>query len=84
MTIDDARRIRIVRAYLGMDSRAFAARMGVCPATLTNWERGRSSPGSIKRGELGVLCQEHGLAFSPSGYPFPVADCVVFKQEEAK
>lgn len=80
MIVDEHARIRVVRALLGLDCKAFASRLGVHPATLTNWEKGRSGPNLLRRRELGKLCQENGIAFSPSGMPFPVADCIVFKQ----
>lgn len=81
MIVDDATRIRVVRAFLGMDSKSFSARIGVCVGTLTNYERGRSSPAQRPREELAKLCQENGICFTPSGYPLPVIDHVVFKQE---
>lgn len=34
MIVNEATRIRIVRAFLGMDSKSFATRLGVCAATL--------------------------------------------------
>ena len=82
MTIDEATRIRLVRALLGMTSTAFATRIGVCPATVTGWEKGRNAPQGPARQVLAELCQEHGLAFSPSGMPFPIADVMLFKQGE--
>lgn len=80
MHVNDATRIRVIRAFLGMNSQSFSARLGINSQTLTNWERGRSTPGPVKREELAKLCEDNGIAFSPSGYPFPVTDCVVFKQ----
>ena len=35
--IDDAVRVRVIRAILGMSSKAFAARVGVSAGTLTAW-----------------------------------------------
>lgn len=83
MTLDDATRIRVIRALLGMSSRDFAARVGICGATLTGWERSRATPTPSKRQELAELCHEKGIAFSPSGMPFPWAD-MNFKPQEGK
>lgn len=82
MTFDDAVRVRVIRAVAGMDSRSFAARMGVCPGTLTSWEKGRSSPQGTKKRNLEEFCREYGIGFTPTGFPFPVADCMVFKERE--
>lgn len=78
MKIDDAMRIRLIRALLGMNSRTFAALLDIEPNTLTHWEKGVTTPNRTKRDILWTLCQEHGIAFSPSGYPFPLADCMIF------
>jgi transcriptional regulator with XRE-family HTH domain len=64
-----------------MSSKQFAARMVVCAGTLTAWEKGRSKPQGTKRQALAELCQEHKIGFTPSGFPFPIADCMIFKQE---
>jgi DNA-binding transcriptional regulator YiaG len=80
----DAQRIRVIRALIGMNSKDFAAKLDVCAGTLTAWERGRATPTVTKRMELAELCQEHGIAFTPSGFPFPIADCMMFKPEEAE
>lgn len=70
---NDATRIRVIRAFLGMDSKPFAARLGVCAGTLTNWERGRSTPTPSRRAELEKLCEENGIGFLPNGYPIPMS-----------
>ncbi len=82
MTVNSSAQIRVIRAWLGMSSRDFSARLGVCPASLTNWERGRATPGPEKRQVLAELCQEHGLGFLPSGMPVPFAECFTFKPGE--
>ena len=81
MTISDATRIRVIRAMLGMTSAEFAKRLNVCAGTMTAWERGRSSPQGENKKLLAELCQEFGIGFSPTGFPFPASDCVVFRQE---
>ena len=80
MIVSEAVRIRLIRALLGMDSKSFAARLGVCAASLTNWEKGRSAPTKTRREELARLCEAHKICFSPEGYPFP-AGCVFFNQK---
>lgn len=82
MTLDDSTRIRVIRALIGLDSKSFAVRLGVCAGTLTAWEKGRSAPQGTKRQALAELCQEHGIGFMPSGMPFPMADCMMFKPQE--
>jgi transcriptional regulator with XRE-family HTH domain len=82
MTFDDATRIRVIRAIVGMDSKSFAARLGICAGTLTGWEKSRSAPQGDNRKALAELCRERGIGFTPSGFPFPMADCVMFKKEE--
>jgi DNA-binding transcriptional regulator YiaG len=84
MIVNDATRIRVIRAILGMNSGGFAARLGVCPASVTNWEQGRTGPTSSAREELAKLCQQNGIGFTPSGYPFPASDCMMFKPQEGK
>lgn len=84
MILTDAHRIRIIRALLGWDSKTFAARLGVCSGTMTAWEKGRAAPQGTKKQELAELCQEYGIGFTPSGFPFPVADVMIFKQETTK
>lgn len=81
MIIPDSTRIRLIRALLGMSSKDFADRLGVCVASITNWERGRTAPGPVQRQELYKLCHENKLAFSPSGMPFPWPESEAFKQE---
>lgn len=82
MTCTDAQRIRVIRAYLGMTSAAFAARLAISAGTLTAWERGRSAPQGRKRDTLAALCQESGLALLPSGFPVPLVDAILFNPKE--
>jgi len=79
--ITDAVRIRVIRALLGMSCRKFADALNVSTASLTGWEKGRSVPRPRTRQELAKLCQKHGIAFMPSGFPIPVVDCMLFKKE---
>jgi DNA-binding transcriptional regulator YiaG len=79
MIVNSSTQIRVIRALLGMSPRDFSARLGVCPASLTNWERGRTTPGPERRQVLAELCQENGLGFMPSGMPVPFAQYFAFK-----
>ena len=74
MQVNEATRLRLIRALLGMESKAFSARIGVCAATITNYERGRSAPTEKTRETLQKLCEAHGIWFTPEGYPVP-RDC---------
>lgn len=82
MTFDDATRVRVIRAIVGMDSKSFAAHLGICAGTCTAWEKGRSSPQGAGKKALLELCQERKIGFTPSGFPFPIIDCMMFRQEE--
>jgi DNA-binding XRE family transcriptional regulator len=74
--------IRIIRALLGMGSRSFAKCLGVCEASLTNWEKGHVNPRPENIQALGELCQKHGIGFRPSGMPVPFAECFMLKPGE--
>ncbi len=74
MIIDDAARVRIVRAILGIESREFAAKLGISAGTMTSWERGRSTTQREKRKVLAAICQENSICFLPSGMPVPHSD----------
>lgn len=84
MTFDDATRIRVIRAMLGIDSKSFAAKVGVRPETMSGWEHGHYTPQPSKREELAKLCSEHGIGFTPSGFPFPIAECMMFRSQEGR
>jgi len=49
--------IREVRRRLGLSQAAFAARFGFQPATLRNWEQGRTRPDGPARVLLAVIAQ---------------------------
>jgi DNA-binding transcriptional regulator YiaG len=72
--IDESVKIRIIRILVGMDCKTFAATLGVCVNTVTSWEHGRNEPIRSKRKALAELCQKHGIAFLPSGYPLPKSE----------
>ena len=83
MIVNSSVEIRVIRALLGMDSRSFAARLGVSAGTLTSWERSRSAPKGAKRQELYKLCEENGIGFLPNSYPMPITDCLLLKMPKA-
>lgn len=80
--INDGCRIRVIRALLGMDSRTFAAKVGISPGTLTAWEKSRATPQAEKRHALAQICQENGIGFLPSGFPVPFVDCLLLREEK--
>jgi DNA-binding transcriptional regulator YiaG len=80
MVIDDAARIRVIRAILGMDSKTFSSRVGISPGTCTAWEKGRASPQRDNRKVLAELCQSSGIAFLPSGMPVPMSDLLSIQE----
>lgn len=79
--LNDAVRIRVIRAILGVGSSEFAAMLGVSVGSLTSWEKGRCVPKSTGRASIARLCKDHNIGFLPSGMPAPFPDCVMFKKE---
>ena len=49
--------VRAVRRKLGLSQSAFAARFGFRPATLKNWEQGRTRPDGPARVLLAVIAR---------------------------
>jgi putative transcriptional regulator len=49
--------VRALRRRLGLSQAAFAARFGFQPATLRNWEQGRTRPDGPARVLLAVIAQ---------------------------
>jgi putative transcriptional regulator len=49
--------VRQVRRKLGLSQAAFAAKFGFLPATLRNWEQGRTRPDGPARVLLAVIAQ---------------------------
>ena len=72
--VDDATRIRVIRALVGMTSRAFAAELDVACQSITSWEHGRCTPTREKRKRLAEFCRKAGIGFMPSGCPVPAVD----------
>lgn len=49
--------VRMVRQQLGLSQAAFAAKFGFAPATLRNWEQGRTRPDGLARVLLAVIAK---------------------------
>ncbi len=69
--IDDPTRIRVIKAILHMDSKAFATAIGVAQNTVTGWESGRSVPNAASRQVISHLCHMRGIEFRADGMPVP-------------
>lgn len=69
--IEDATRIRVIKAILHMDSKAFATAIGVAQNTVTGWESGRSVPNQESRLAIAGLCMDRGIEFRADGMPLP-------------
>lgn len=69
--VTEAVRLRVIRAILGWDGKTFAEVLDVQPATITNWERGRSTPNSTNRKVLSRILSDHHIAIRPDGFPVP-------------
>lgn len=80
MLIDDATRVRVIRALVGMTSAAFAKYLGVGVGSVTDWEHGRSSPRSAHARHMLALCHERGIAFLPCGMPVPYHATLTIKE----
>ena len=72
--VNDAVRVRVIRAILGISSKEFSSRVGVTQGVITSWEKGRSRPQPKNKIELGRLCRESKIAFTASGFPVVVED----------
>lgn len=69
--IDEPTRIRVIKAILGMDSKAFAKAVGVAQNTVTTWESGRP-PSHESRKAIKTLCDDFGIVFRrKDGMPVP-------------
>jgi transcriptional regulator with XRE-family HTH domain len=80
--IDDAIRIRVIRALLGISGKELARRVGVTQGVVTGWEKGRSAPRTQSRTALAKICQEHKIMFLPSGFPVPAEDYMPVPAQE--
>lgn len=80
MILDDATRVRVIRAILGLNRRQMAEKVGVTPFTITDWETGRARPRGRLQDRMALVAHENGLAFLPSGMPVPAKDCLLLKE----
>jgi DNA-binding transcriptional regulator YiaG len=78
--IDDATKIRVIRALVGMTTGAFAKYLCVQPGAVTDWEHGRSSPRATMSRRMLALCHERGIAFLPCGMPLPYHATLTLKE----
>jgi DNA-binding XRE family transcriptional regulator len=69
--IDEATRVRTIHAFTGLNSTAFAAKLGVSPNTLTNWEKAKTVPGIRGCKALAKVMKKAKLVLLPSGMPVP-------------
>jgi len=82
--INDSQRIRVIRAILGMTSKALANELGVSTNALTSWEKNKYSPRPENRHELARLCKKNEIGFTPSGMPVPMTDVFTFRKKESR
>lgn len=80
--LDEATRIRVIMALLGITSKALAERVGVTQGVVTGWSKGRFAPQRRNRATLAQICQEENIMFLPSGMPVP-AEHFAVKQESS-
>ena len=71
--VDEATRIRVIRAIIGWDRKTLQKRLGVSANVVKNWENGTSIPQRKNRKALAEVCFEHNIRINPNGYPEPVA-----------
>ena len=67
--VDEAMRVRVIRAIVGISKSDLAARCDVVYQTVSNWETGRSVPNSTSRRVLSELCAKNNIAIRPDGFP---------------
>lgn len=82
IVVDDAVRIRVIRALLGESSKTFATRLGVTQGALTSWEHARNCPNRESRRVLAEVCQKYGIMFMPSGMPIPSTDLIATQENQ--
>ena len=58
---DIVKRIKELRAAMGLTQEQFAAAVGVTYATVNRWENGNANPQPLARKNLRVLAEQHGL-----------------------
>ncbi len=74
MVVDDALRIRVIRAIAGMKQGEFCKRLGINPNTLSQWESGKHAPRGDGRKKLAQVCAELNISIRPDGFPVPVSE----------
>jgi DNA-binding XRE family transcriptional regulator len=82
MVIDDALRLRVIKAFLGLRAPEMARSIGAHYVTYLEWEKGKQSPSGKYREAISALCRKHGIGFTPSGFPVPMADVFMFRSKE--
>ena len=70
--VDEATRIRVIRAIIGCDRKTLQEGLGVSANVVKNWENGTSIPQRKNRAALAKVCFEHNIAIRPDGFPVPV------------
>ena len=73
---------KAIRARLGLSQDKFAARFGLTPAAVRNWEQGRRQPDAAARALLTVIDREsdavvRALAPAPSPKPGPDRERII-------
>jgi predicted transcriptional regulator len=68
--IDDATRIRVIMALLGITSKGLAERIGVTQGVVTGWTKGRFAPQRKNRAAIEKICAESKIMFL-RGMPVP-------------
>ena len=70
--VDEAMRVRVIRAITGMTKGKMGQVFGVGPNTIGNWESGRHVPNLSSRKILAEICQKNKISIRPDGFPVPV------------
>jgi DNA-binding transcriptional regulator YiaG len=72
--VDEAMRIRVIRAIIGCDRQTLQKRLGVSDNVVRNWEDGTSIPQRKNRAALAEICRQYNIAIRPDGFPVPVSE----------
>lgn len=67
--VSTAKTIQMGRILLDLSQGALAEKMGVTPATVSQWENGHAEPRHATMRRFLILCEQGGIGFTAIGMP---------------